>query len=409
MRRLYIISILLLLVVGTAAALNPVNVAVTSSNPYITANNIDTGQITITVTDGTSKAIGGASIQLAVPPPWALADAQGTTNAGGQFVTTFLPTTTSGTATINATVIVPATSTAPASAPVTQTYLQYIIADMPYKATKSYPGTASVGSVNEISLRVTDQYGNPVTSRKTKTTVTFTTTNSGDGGFVIPYSSYGWAWGHEDTVKVKGISVTLNDTGYADVDFAMNTRPGDNFVLINPPYPLPATLISIQGVANLKPATITQVISPGGKPPTLTTDGSSKFTINYQLSDKYGNPSTGRNLAIFASSGESRVVASNSEGKVTISYGPRTQAGRYIITAQAQDNPSVSAVQTVQFLSGKPTNMLLTANPQTMASLDVKKDMVAWVMAKVIDANGNPVRGETVSFSMTSINTGAYV
>ncbi|MDD1662377.1 MAG: hypothetical protein LUQ60_01340, partial [Methanomicrobiales archaeon] len=106
------------------------NVRVTSSNPYITANDIDTGQITIMVTDGTSKAIGGASIQLDVPAPWALADVQGTTNAGGQFVTTFLPTTMSGTATINATVIVPGAT----SAPVTETYPQYIIADMPSKA-----------------------------------------------------------------------------------------------------------------------------------------------------------------------------------------------------------------------------------------------------------------------------------
>ena len=409
MRRLLVLPILLLLIVGTAAALDPVNVVVTSSNPYITANNIDTGQITFMVTDGTSKAIGGASIELEVSPPWALADAQGTTTDGGQFVTTFLPTTMSGTAVITATVVVPGTEVVPASAPVTVTYPQYIIADMPFKATKSYPGTASVGSVNDISIRVTDQYGNPVTSRKTKTTVTFTTTNSGDGGFVVPYDSHGWAWGHDDTVKVKGLAVALNDTGYADVDFAMNTRPGDNFVLINPPYPLPATLISIQGIANLKPSSISQSVAPGGRPPTLTTDGTSRFTITYDLNDKYGNPSTGSNLSIYASSGESKVITSNNDGRVSISYGPKTQVGRYIITAVALENPSVSAVQTVQFLSGKPTNMLLTANPQTMASLDVKKDMVAWLTAKVIDANGNPVQGQTVSFSMLSVNTGTYV
>jgi hypothetical protein len=408
-RRLALFSILLLLLAGTAAALNPVNVAVTSSNPYLTANNIDTGQVTIMVTDGTRKAIGGAEILLSVPRPWALADVQGVTNAGGQFVTTFLPTTTSGTATINVTVTIPATATIPASIPVTVNYPQYVIADLPYKATNAFPSAASVGSVNDITIRVTDQYGNPVTSKKTQTVVSFSTTNTGDGGFVVSYNNGGWAWGHEDTVKVKGISVALNDSGYADVEFAMNTRPGENFLLISPPYPLPPTLVTIRGLANLKPATITQVISPSGRPPTLTTDGSSRFSINYQLMDKFGNPSTGRNLSIFASTGESRVITSNSEGKVTISYGPKTLAGRYIITARSEDSPSVSAVQTVQFLSGKPTNMLLTASPQTMASLDVKKDMVAWVTAKVIDANGNPVIGQTVSFSMVSVNTGTYV
>jgi hypothetical protein len=268
-----------------------------------------------------------------------------------------------------------------------------------------------VGSVNDISVRVTDRYGNPVTSRKTKTMVTFTTTNPGDNGFLVTTSSsnYGWAWGHTDTVKVKGVSVALNESGYADVDFSLNTGPGENFIIIDPPDPLPWTLISIQGIPDLKPARITKTITPGGNPPTLRSDNSSTFTISYLLSDQYGNPSTNRNLSVFASSGESRVITSNNEGKVTISYGPKSQAGRYIITAQALDSPSVSSVQTVQFLSGIPTNMLLTANPQTMASLDVKKDMVAWLTAKVIDANGNPVIGQTVSFSLVSVNTGIYV
>ena len=88
LRRLALFSVLLLLVAGTAAALNPVNVGVTSSNSYLTANNIESSQIIISVTDGTWKAIGGATIQLAVTQPWGLADATGVTNAGGVFVTT---------------------------------------------------------------------------------------------------------------------------------------------------------------------------------------------------------------------------------------------------------------------------------------------------------------------------------
>ena len=396
MRRFYILFIGILLLVGTAAALNPVNVVVTSSNPWVTADNTDSAAITVIVTDGTNKAIGNASIVLSVPQPWGLQDIAGTTPAGGQFVTRLLPTTAAGTAVITATVTVPGTTTVP----VVGTYSQNITADRPTKATKSYPSTASVGSITDITIRVTDQYGNPVTSKQKKTTVIVTTSWIGESGFVVSTNG--------KTGKVKSLSVALNDSGYADVDFALNTRPGENFVIIDPPDPLPWTLISIQGIANLKPAYITKTVTPAGNPPTVRSDNASKFTINYMLYDMYGNPSTSRDLSIFASSGESRVVVSNSEGKVTISYGPKTQAGRYIITALAVDNPSVYTVQTVQFLSGKPTNMLLTANPQTMASLDVKKDMVSWVTAKVIDANGNPVRGETVSFSMTSVNIGAY-
>jgi hypothetical protein len=394
MRRIIILSILLtLLLAGSAAALDPVNVYITSSNPWITADNSDSAIILVTVTDGTNKAIGDAAIQLSITQPWLLQDTTGMTPAGGQFATRVLPTATIGTAVITATVTVPGNAT-----PVVQTYLQNITADLPRKAVNAYPNAASVGSITDITIRVTDMFGNPVSSKKNKNVVTFTTTVIGDNAFLATDKNY----------KVKGLSIPLNDSGYADVDFLLKTYPGENYVVITPPFPLPATLITIQGVADLKPASIVKAVTPVGNPPTLRTDNVSRFIIDYVVYDKYGNPSTNRNLSIFTSSGESRVVASNNDGKVTITYGPRTTAGRYLITAQSVDSPTVYTVQTVQFLSGKATNMLLTANPQTMASLDVKKDMVAWVTAKVIDANGNPVGGETVSFSLASMNVGAY-
>jgi hypothetical protein len=403
MRHLPILStvLLLLLLAGSAAALNPVNVFVTSSNPWVAADNSDSATIMVMVTDGTNKAIGNANVQLSVMNPWQLQDTAGVTPAGGQFSTKFLPTTTAGTAIITATVFAPDATT-----PVVQTFIQNITADTASTATNTYPSTASVGAITDITIRVVDQYGNPVSSKKTKNMVTFTTSVSGENAFLVSVSP--GLWNTNTKVKVKGVSVALNDSGYADVDFALKTKPGENYVVIAPPFPLPSTLITIQGVADLKPASIEKTVSPAGYPPTVRSDNSSKFTINYVLYDQYGNPSTNRNLSITASSGESRVITSNNLGKVTITYGPKTQAGRYVLTARALDNPSVVSIQTVQFLSGKPTNMLLTANPQTMASLDVKKDMVGWMMAKVVDANGNPVKGETVSFSMISTNPGAF-
>jgi hypothetical protein len=411
-RRLFILFIGILLLVSTVKALDPVNVAVTSSNLWITADNTDSANITVIVTDGTNKAIGDAIITLGVSPPWSLQDSSGTTPAGGQFVTRFLPTTTSGTAAITATVTVPGVTTVP----VVKTYSQNIIAGIPAKATNSYAGAASVGSITDITIRVTDQYGNPVTSKKTETTVTFATTSSGDSGFVIPASGggngwgWGWGWGKDDkdTVKVKGLPVPLNDTGFASASYALDTHPGDNYVIITPPAPLPPTMISIQSIADLPPSSIEQDISPGGKPPTLPTDGLSKFTINYHLYDKYGNPSTNRNLAISTNAGEKMLITSNNAGAVTITYGPRSYAGRYTITAKSQDNSKVSASQILQFVSGKPKNMLLTASPQTMASLDAKEDAVSLIMSKVIDDNGNPVKGQVVSFRIESVNTAPY-
>ncbi|HXW98174.1 MAG TPA: Ig-like domain-containing protein, partial [Methanomicrobiales archaeon] len=155
MRRAYFLCIGILLLVGTASALNPVNVAITSSNAWVAADNSDSSFITVSVTDGTNKAIAGASIQLSVTSPWGLQDSSGTTPAGGQVTTTFLPTTTAGTAVITATVIAP-TSAIPGAQAVTviQTFSQNVIASTPAVATRSYPTTGSVGSIADITIRV---------------------------------------------------------------------------------------------------------------------------------------------------------------------------------------------------------------------------------------------------------------
>ena len=52
--------------------------------------------------------------------------------------------------------------------------------------------------------------------------------------------------------------------------------------------------------------------------------------------------------------------------------------------------------------------MLLTASPQTMPSRDVKDAITSTLFAKVIDAKGNPVDGEVVTFTLWSYNIGAY-
>jgi len=347
---------------------------------------------------------------LSVSSPWSLKDTTGTTTAGGQFVTSFLPTATTGTATITATVTIPAV-TGITTAPVVQTYSQNITADIPTSGTNSYQSSASVGSITDITIRVTDKNGNPVSSKKKKNLVSFATTSTGDNGFLVqtpsPVASTTLAGIAKN--KVKGLSVALNDSGYADANFVLSTHPGDNFVIITPPAPLSATLISIAGIANLKPASIRMSVTPGGDPPTLTTDGTSKFTINYVLYDQWGNPSANQNLSISVNTGEKMVIASNSDGNVTITYGPKKDAGRYTLTATALNNPAVTATQILQFVSGNPTGIVAMANPQSMASLDVNSAATATVMAKVIDSMGNPVPGETVYFSIQSVNTGTYV
>ena len=66
MRYLSLLVISVLVLVGVASALDPVNVAVTSSSLYMTADNKDSVVITVSVFDGSSHAIGGAAVQLSV-------------------------------------------------------------------------------------------------------------------------------------------------------------------------------------------------------------------------------------------------------------------------------------------------------------------------------------------------------
>ncbi|MGE5832146.1 MAG: VWA domain-containing protein, partial [Methanomicrobiales archaeon] len=387
------ILFLLSLLVGIPVAA-AVTVEVVSSQKWITANGLDSAYISVSVTDG-GKAVSGAAVVLSVSSPWVLRDTGGTTPAGGQIATVFLPTTKSGTAEITATVTVPGSPI-----PVIGNYSQKIDASHPMRAEKKYKITASVGSITDITVRVTDIYGNPVTSLMDPNLVTFNTTSSGDNTFVDPSSK---------KVKVKNLAIALNDTGYASVGFAVSTHPGDNFLYITPPSPLPPSLIKIRGIADLPPASITQTVTPGGKPPTLPTS-TAKFIIEYELTDTYGNPSTNQYLNISTNAGESRTILSNNAGNVIISYGPKATAGRYTITATSQADPNISVVQLVQFLAGDPTNMLLTASPQSMASLDVDPGTVSSLIAKVVDASGNPRGGQTVSFSIQPpVKNGSYI
>jgi hypothetical protein len=63
----------------------------------------------------------------------------------------------------------------------------------------------------------------------------------------------------------------------------------------------------------------------------------------------------------------------------------------------------------LQFYHTEPVAMLLTANPQVIPSADVDSGTTADIRAKVIDARGNPVPGERVSFSLQSVDCGAYI
>jgi hypothetical protein len=120
------------------------------------------------------------------------------------------------------------------------------------------------------------------------------------------------------------------------------------------------------------------------------------------LKDCYGNPAGNRPVNIAALPGEETTIRTNSLGTAMISYGPKDSAGTVAVTATAVDNTSVTITVPLEFKPLAPSNMLLTASPQTMPSRDKKPGITSTVRAKVMDEKGNPVAGECVSFEIVS-------
>ncbi len=83
-----------------------------------------------------------------------------------------------------------------------------------------------------------------------------------------------------------------------------------------------------------------------------------------------------------------------------LTYGPKSTIGRITIYAESVVNPAVNISKEVMFISQEAVDMQFTAIPETMPSRDVLEWQPAELRAKVIDENGNPVEGETVTFTI---------
>ncbi|MDD1661084.1 MAG: VWA domain-containing protein, partial [Methanomicrobiales archaeon] len=255
----------------------------------------------------------------------------------------------------------------------------------PWSSTIFYNGQVQVRTSTPISVLVKDKYGNPVDNRNVVEKVKFDASSKGVSGF-----QSGASW-------VKSLTVPVNESGYAQVMFMADL--GTNYVYIDPPSPIWYKLISITGLSEGTPFSVTSAVSPTGEPYPYTKIKEGTFTIAFTFLDRYGYPVLNQPVNISTNiPGEEMSLLTNKYGLVMITYGPKDIAGIYTITARAANNLSVSASPKVEFVSSEPVNALLTASPQTMASRDVKDDITSTLIMRVMDVKGNPVAGETVTF-----------
>ncbi|MDK2890719.1 MAG: hypothetical protein PWR21_1351 [Methanoculleus sp.] len=397
----------LLLLAVPAGALVPDTITIDTTASWVTAGSGETAAVTVQVSNSTSgnTSFGGVAVDFAVDSAYgSISPVSALTDSAGTATAVFKPAQRSGDVTITARFSSLGQEVSNATVCRIDHAAPYVIADVLYEP------EVTVGETTAIAVRVADRYGNPVDSRRedalnrTPETVYFMVGSpTGNATFV------GAAVPDE-------IAAPVDTAGNATATLRVDTAAGENLVFIQPPVPVRSGYISITGVADGVPSGITQVVDPPGA--SVPADGDKVVEFTYTLLDGYGNLAAGQGLWVNASiqregrpaEQENALLYSNSRGQVMVAYGPEDSVGIVTITATAAANPNVSVSQAVEFTSTDPVNMLLSANPQSMPSRDVKSDTVSQIRAKVMDVKGNPVDGETVMFEIVngSVDVGAY-
>jgi len=386
-----IIFAALLLLCTQAAAGSPM-VTIATDTEWLVAGGPQSSWIAVQVTDDAGTPVNGAEITFSCDPAMgSLTPGTAKTGADGTARARFSAGTTGGTAAITA-----VARWHEGDAPVTASAVceKRIDHAAPQKiAVLRYPGEITAGTTASILLMLTDRYGNPVDSRRTAETVRFVTGSPGTTAGVLDGAGYS-----------DDVSLSVNESGWVAALFRADCVAGENIIYVDLPAPVADAYLTIRGTADGVPAAISASVSPASPIPA---DGTGIYRIVYTVKDRYGNPAGNRSVNIAALPGEETTVRTNSLGTATISYGPKDSAGAVEVTATAADNASVTVTVPVAFMHLAPSDMLLTANPQTMPSLDANPSITATIRAKVIDEKGNPVAGESVSFAIPGDRQGA--
>jgi hypothetical protein len=394
--RWIIISIGLLLLAGVVAAAD--NSTISSSSNWIVANGVDHSTIAAIVQNA-SATMSGVTVSFSLDNSTfgTISPVSAVTDGSGLATTTFTAKKKSGMANITATF----TYHDGASVNSTQkTYAQNIDHDTPYTVIFTYKNEVTVDTWTPFAISLSDAWGNPIDNRNPNNIQ------------VIALHIGSVAGNAAFTGGVTDVTLTPDLQGNVSVLVKTDTVAGENIIWMKALGAIKDQYKSIVGVTDAIPFSITQAIqpdNPASEPADMA--GNHKFTFIYTLHDKYGNVASNQTIWVHTSvGGEDQNLTSNVFGQVWMNYGPRGTAGIITITATSVTNTSVSCTKNVEFYSTAPVSAVFSANPDTIPSLDVNGTSRAVLQAKVMDIKGNPVSGQTVSFSLgTAIYDDPYV
>lgn len=371
----------LLIICMAATAEEVPSISVEADTEWLVAGSTGEAVVTATVTNGSSPQAGAEVVFSCDPVLGSFSRTTLVSDADGEAVTRFIPGTKSGSVVISAV-------WNEADGSVSGECEVGIDHAAPYRIHSfECDDEVTAGSTTEIVLSMEDEYENLIDDRHGAENVTFYVGSPGDGA-------------HFGEGK-KEITVQVNGSGGVSATLTTDTVAGENIVYIDLPGVVRDRYLTILGIGEPIPHTLNAVVDPNDR--WVPANGEDVFVITYSVQDRYGNPCNSTAIVVNTSleKEEDRTIHTNRAGRATITYGPKDSVGEVTIIAKTLENESLSDTQVVEFTSTEPVQMVLSAYPQMMPSGDVPNAKPAQVMAKVMDAKGNPVEGETVTFKIS--------
>ena len=388
---LVVVSVLAFFIAVPASA----GLQVTAFPEWIIANGSSSSTITLNLTNNTGEPIKGAYIEFSVNSTLGSISPKLTiTGEDGIATAMFESKTLAGTAEI----FVSVNTSTPEGFPIVN-----IDHDTPFSMQLlSYPNTATVGTVQDITVQLQDIHGNIVDARKDTEYVTFTIITR-DGSRL---------WNKTD-LNFTNVSATIGNNleGYVLANISLDTEPGDTLIRIKPNGIADRT-IKIERIADGEPFYI-YAVRRDPSVPYVPANGEDYFVITYQLFDQYMNVLNNKKIELEAeSSGEPWYpnITTTYDGLAAEKYGPfpiigspgRGKEFKTNLIATAQENRSVQSILPVEFYDPRPVELLLSVNPRNVPSLDVNNTSQAIITAMVVDSHGKGVGDQTVNFSSSS-------
>jgi hypothetical protein len=367
---------------------------------WIVANGNDISEITVVARNESSGAIPSVPVTFAVTdttygeittPLTVMTDANGIAKA------TFKAKTKSGWAVIIARVIsddggVPAISG--------YTLSQDIDHDKAVNVFFNNPSELPTGSKLTLETMVTDKYGNRVDNKNPAEKHMFNL-------YMTPAEGRGFWDGSGYTLTTTTPPLQTDSFGNASVDLRIANITGTNMIFMDKIGSISHTpKTAIEGVAIQDPA---YLVGPDHNPETVIANGVDWFEVSYHVYDPLMNPINGTLVHITTSDGET-LDKESVDGLIYFEYGQKTEAQTNTISVTTAnttmmclpDGTTGTCQHDLLFVNDGPQDLLLSGIPTSLSSLEQSSGTKeGLVRAVVVDAKGNPVEGEDVTFALT--------